>query len=382
MSFFLVDEITEKKKFTEQQGLFASIISFSKDAIFSKNLDGFINSWNEAAEILFGYPPKEAIGMHIKNLIPKNLLHEWDNVIAKISEGKTVRELETTRVKKDGTQISISLSISPILASDGTINGASIIARDITEKKAIEEKIRKSESNLNTIIENSTECFVLTDKNLSIKAFNKKAVESVLLQFGPGKIEEGAPFLDYIHTERKELLKAALTKVLRGEMIQYESDFYKKDGAPYWFHASFIPVMEKNEVSGICVAVRDITDQKSREKQLLESEENLKAVFENTTQGFILVELDGTIKLFNQNATKFGFSAYGRKMEVGKSLYDFIEPHRISFLKEAINDVLLGETIQYSRLYEKQNAKNLWLDFSISPVKTNNKITYAFAYRN
>ena len=372
---FLVDDITGKKKFNEQQSLFASIVSFSKDAIFSRDRDGLITSWNEAAQLLFGYSPKEAIGMPIKNLIPKNLLHEWDEVATTISEGKNVRELETIRVKKDGTQLSISLSISPILASDGTINGASIIARDITEKKAIEQKIRNSESNLNTIIENSTECFVLTDKHLSIKAFNQKAVESVLLQFGPGKIEEGKPFLDYIHSERKEILKAALTKVLRGEMIQYESDFYKRDGVPYWFHASFIPVMEKNDVGGICVAVRDITSRKNHEKQLLESEENLRAIFENTTQGFILLETNGTIKLFNQNAIKFGFSAYGREMEVGKSLYDFIEPHRISFLKEAINDVLLGETIQYSRLYEKPNAKNIWLDFSITAVKTGNKTT-------
>lgn len=372
---FLIDEITEKKKFNEQQGLFASIVSFSKDAIFSKDLDGFITSWNEAAELLFGYPSKEAIGMHVKNLIPTNLLYECDDVIAKISEGKNVRELETTRLQKNGTQISISLSISPILASDGHISGASIIARDITEKKATEEKIRNSESNLNTIIENSTECFVLTDKHLSIKAFNQKASESILFQFGAGKIKEGAPFLNYIHTERKEVLKATLNRVLNGEVIQYESDFYKKNGAPHWFHTSFIPVMEKNEVSGICVAVRDITAQKSHEKKLLESEENLKAVFENTTQGFILVELDGTIKLFNQNATKFGFSAYGREMEVGKSLYDFIEPSRISFLKEAVHDVLLGETIQYSRLYEKPNAKNIWLDFSITSVKTGNKTT-------
>lgn len=372
---FLVDDITEKKKFNEQQGLFASIVSFSKDAIFSRDREGFINSWNESAELLFGYSPQEAIGMHIKNLIPKNLLHEWNEVTGKISEGKNVRELETTRLKKDGTQISISLTISPILASDGTINGASIIARDITEKKEIEKKIRNSENNLNTIIENSTECFVLTDKHLSIRAFNQKAVESVLLQFGSGKIKEGTPFLDYIHPERRKILKATLNKVLHGEVIQYESDFYKKNGAPYWFHASFIPVMEKNEVNGICVAVRDITARKRHEKQLLESEENLRAIFENTTQGFILVEPSGNIKLFNQNAIKFGFSAYGREMEEGKSLYDFIEPHRVNFLKAAINDVLLGETIQYNRLYEKPGGANLWLDFSITPVKTDSKIT-------
>jgi PAS domain S-box-containing protein len=122
----------------ESSGHFAAIVSSSDDAIISKNLNGIILSWNDAAERLFGFTASEAIGRHISLIIPEDRLAEEDFVIGRIRAGSTVDHYQTIRQRKDGSLIEISLTVSPIHAADGTIIGASKIARDITEQKRLQ----------------------------------------------------------------------------------------------------------------------------------------------------------------------------------------------------------------------------------------------------
>jgi PAS domain S-box-containing protein len=109
----------------------AAIVESSDDAIISKDLNGTIISWNRAAERMFGYSESEAIGRPIRMLIipPERQLEE-DDVLARIGAGDIVDHFETARVRKDGSRIDVSLTISPIRDRDGTVVGASKIARD------------------------------------------------------------------------------------------------------------------------------------------------------------------------------------------------------------------------------------------------------------
>jgi PAS domain S-box-containing protein len=113
----------------------AAIVESSDDAIVSKNLNGIITSWNQAAVRMFGYEPAEAIGRSIRMIIPADRQGEEDDVIRRIKRGETVGHFDTVRVRKDGSLLDISLTVSPIRAADGTIVGASKIARDVTEAK-------------------------------------------------------------------------------------------------------------------------------------------------------------------------------------------------------------------------------------------------------
>lgn len=136
--FGTAQDITEWKKAAEQQLLLVSIINSTDDAILTKNLDGIITSWNYGAEKLFGYSAEEIIGKNNFTLSPPNRIHEENEIIAAIMEGQTIKHFETKRVKKDGTSIYVSLTISPIKDSKGNIVGFSIISRDITERKKLE----------------------------------------------------------------------------------------------------------------------------------------------------------------------------------------------------------------------------------------------------
>ena len=116
----------------------AAIVDSSDDAIISKNLDGIVTSWNRAAEKMFGYTAAEMIGRPIRIIIPHDRQAEEDDVLGRIRRGLPVDHFETLRQRKDGSLIPISLSVSPIRNNDGTVIGASKIARDISDRKEAE----------------------------------------------------------------------------------------------------------------------------------------------------------------------------------------------------------------------------------------------------
>ncbi len=117
--------------------LLASIIESSNDAIMSTNLEGIIDSWNPAAEGMYGYSAKEIIGQPVSGLTPPENTNEEADILSKILDGYKIEPYETIRIRKDGSTIAISLTVSPIYDENGTVIGLSGIARDLTEEKQI-----------------------------------------------------------------------------------------------------------------------------------------------------------------------------------------------------------------------------------------------------
>ncbi|NGO51041.1 PAS domain S-box protein [Allomesorhizobium camelthorni] len=136
----LVDLSTQKKR-EESQQLLSAIVESSDDAIVSKDLGGIIRSWNKGAERLFGYTARETIGKPITMLIPEDRQNEEPGIIERIRKGERVDHYETVRLRKDGSKVSISLTVSPIKDSTGRVIGASKIARDISERKESQHRI-------------------------------------------------------------------------------------------------------------------------------------------------------------------------------------------------------------------------------------------------
>jgi len=125
----------------------SAIIESAEDAVISKTLEGVITTWNKGAERVFGYTAEEAVGQPVTILIPEDHIDEEPAILARIRAGERIEHYETVRVRKDGTRIDISLTVSPIRAADGTIIGASKVARDISPRKRAEaERDRLLES--------------------------------------------------------------------------------------------------------------------------------------------------------------------------------------------------------------------------------------------
>ena len=131
-----------------QRALLAAIVDSSDDAIVSKTLEGRILSWNRGAVRIFGYEAHEVIGKPITIIIPPGLHAEEQQILSKLRRGERIDHFDTVRVSKDGRRIAISLTVSPIRAADGTVIAASKVARDISERKLAEQKLRQSEEAL------------------------------------------------------------------------------------------------------------------------------------------------------------------------------------------------------------------------------------------
>jgi PAS domain S-box-containing protein len=142
----LVDELPAlRQKADRAAGLMASIVESSDDAIVSKTLEGVITSWNPGAERIFGYTAQEAIGQPITLIIPADRLTEEKTILEKLRRGERIEHFDTVRVRKDGTLLDISLTISPVRDSANKIIGVSKIARDVTHRKQVEKALRESE---------------------------------------------------------------------------------------------------------------------------------------------------------------------------------------------------------------------------------------------
>ena len=129
----------------------------SIDAIGTMSLDGIITSWNKGAEQVYGYSTEEILGKPISTLAPPHLDKETIKLIEIIKQGDKVHQYETSRLRKDGKTINVSITLSPVFDMHGKLTDVSFIPRNITERKISEEKLRESEEKYRNIVETANE---------------------------------------------------------------------------------------------------------------------------------------------------------------------------------------------------------------------------------
>jgi len=129
------DEFGDRLGRLAPAALAVAVIDAANDAIFAKTLDGIVLSWNRAAERIYGYHPDEIIGHSLTMLVPERLIPELTRLLERVARGELIEDYETVRRTKDGRQLDVSITVSPIYDSTGAVIGASTIARDITTRK-------------------------------------------------------------------------------------------------------------------------------------------------------------------------------------------------------------------------------------------------------
>src|SRR5262249_35549617 len=149
-------DITERNRANEAHSRLAAIVESSEDAIFSKDLDGIILTWNRAAEKMYGYTAAEIVGRPISLLVPADRAGEASAILEQLARGKRLENHETVRLRKDGARIDISLSTSPMADATGRVTGASVIARDITARKRGERRLAAEHAVTRALAESPT----------------------------------------------------------------------------------------------------------------------------------------------------------------------------------------------------------------------------------
>jgi PAS domain S-box-containing protein len=161
-----VRDITERKKAELVSNRLAAIVESSDDAIIGKDLHSIITSWNRGAEKVFGYTASEMVGTSIMRLIPADRQDEEEHILKKIRRGESLERFETHWQTKDGRLINISVTISPIKDATGKVIGVSKVARDISDLKAVEKKIRQLNAELEQRVVERTKQLQAANKEL------------------------------------------------------------------------------------------------------------------------------------------------------------------------------------------------------------------------
>jgi PAS domain S-box-containing protein len=149
----IVQDITERKKSEEKIQTLLNAVESSNDAIITESLEGNITSWNKGAEQIYGYSAEEVLGKNVSILEPDILKEEIKQLTEKIKQGEKIQHYETSRLKKDGTIINVSITLSPVFDVSGKLVAISAVVRDITERKKAKEEILKSEERYRIVTE-------------------------------------------------------------------------------------------------------------------------------------------------------------------------------------------------------------------------------------
>jgi PAS domain S-box-containing protein len=178
LTIAIARDITGRKHADQIVSRLAAIVESSDDAITGKTLEGIITNWNKGAEILYGYAAEEALGRNISFLVPPDREDDVSYILEKIRNEQSIDHYETVRIGKDGRRIDVSVTISPVKDAAGKILGASTIARDITERKRMEEALRRSHEELEERVRERTRELVDLTEDLRAEVMQRREAEA------------------------------------------------------------------------------------------------------------------------------------------------------------------------------------------------------------
>jgi PAS domain S-box-containing protein len=259
----------------DDSAYYAAVLDSSDDAIVSKDLNGIILSWNPGAARMFGYTAEEAIGRPVSILIPRGREDEEPAILERVRRGERIDHYETVRQRKDGSRLTISLTVSPIRDDHGRIIGASKIARDITDRKRAEDLRR----HFAAIVESSDDAIIGKDLNGIIQSWNQGAQRI----FGYTEAEAvGQPVTILIPAGLLDEEPQVLARIRRGDRIDhYETIRQRKDGSLIQISLTVSPIKDdKGNVIGASKIARDITARKQAEEALRVAKEELAGINE------------------------------------------------------------------------------------------------------
>jgi PAS domain S-box-containing protein len=356
-------DITQRARSEQVSELLTAIVDSSDDAIISKNLNGVITSWNQSAQRLFGYTAEEAVGRSIAELlIPDDRQDEEPTILARLRRGERVDHFETVRRKKDGSLVDISLTISPVKDSRGTIIGASKIARDISERKRADAAIQNLNEQLTADLAAMTRIHQLSTRMMQVEDFPEllgdivmAAIEIAGADMGNIQlVEEGGlriaaqrgfetPFLDFFDyvqygqaacgaafmnrqriivedVERSPLFDGQPLKVMRqaevrsvqstplmtrsGEIVGMLSTHWRRRWRPSERDLRLIDIVARQSA--------DLVERRRAEMALLASEARFKQLADAMPQIVWTARPDGLVDYFNERW--YDYTGYSRDM--------------------------------------------------------------------
>lgn len=358
--FGIFYDITERRKLEEKQSLFSTIVNSTDDGVLSKNLEGIITSWNPGAEKLFGYSLEEIAGKHISILTAGHHSNEEKEITELIKRGSSLVHYETERTRKDGTNIQVCLTISPLKDLMGNTVGATEISRDITETKKLEDLLDK------------------TNRLARIGTWEAN-LETGKVYWSPVTCEIHETDVDYEPTlskcidfykegqNRETIIKCVQACINNGTAWDEELQIVTLKGNVKWIRT----ISQGEFRDGKCIrfygSFQDIDEKKKAEQKLRESEEFNRTILESSLDCIKMMDNKGRLQFINSNGCKL--------LEVddfcdvkNRYWWDMWGEDNKQIVKESLKKSLAGGTAHFEAFCATAKGNPKWWDVVVSPV--------------
>jgi PAS domain S-box-containing protein len=301
----------------------AAIVDSTDDAIISKNLSGIIQTWNKAAERIFGYMAQEAIGQSILLIIPPELHDEEKTILARLGRGERIDHYETVRRRKDGRLIDISLTVSPVRDAKGAIVGASKIARDITEQKQAQRVLYESEERWRLTLESIGDAVIATDASAIVTFANAVAIRLL----GRPKTEIiGRPLAEVftiVNEQTRKAVDSPVDRVIREGFVvglANHTVILRPDGTEVPIDDSAAPIRDREQrLAGVVLVFRDISEKKRSQSQLQRWNAELEARVRERTR-----ELIASQDRLRALASQLNLTEQRERRRLAANLHDYL----------------------------------------------------------
>jgi PAS domain S-box-containing protein len=250
----MASDLASQRQAATDARLIAAIVEYSDDAMIGSTLEGIITSWNPAAERIYGYASTEIIGRSGNLLVPKDRADEFLEIAALVRSGQAVEHYETTRVRKDGSTVPVSLTVAPIHDEDGAIVGAAAVHRDVTDQRQAFEIAQR----MAAIIQGSDDAIVSGSLDGLVTSWNP-AAERIYGYAGEEIL--GKPASVLTPEDRQSEINAVLAKIRAGQQVErLETKRVRKDRTVFPVSLTVSPIHDADgAIVGTSVIHRDLT---------------------------------------------------------------------------------------------------------------------------
>lgn len=393
----IVQDITDRKEAEETKLYLAAIVENSEDGIISKTLDGTITSWNAAAERIYGWAADETIGQSIAMLFPPGSEKEYLHIMGKIRQGEPISRFENKRVRKDGKQLDIELTLSPIKNADGRVIGVSAIERNITTLKWAQMARQESEQRLRQLTDSVDEVLWLRDAQTGQMLYVSAAFATVWGITRDRLYEQPDAFVEYVHPEDRDRVLESLQQHTKGGFHE-EYRIIRPDGRESWIRAHTLPIKnEAGEVYRVAGIAEDITEYKilalaeQEQRALAEALRDIANALNSTVDmaeilDRLLINLErvvphdaAEIMLIDGKQARIvrsrGYASRGLQEELERLDFSVSETPNLRYMHETQKPLIIPDVEQVSEAYMlKVSPALFWRSYAGVPISTKGEV--------
>lgn len=365
--------------YAARERLFSAAVESSDDSIVMQSLDGIITGWNGAAERLYGYSAEEAVGKPTSIILPDDRKQEARDNLRRITNGERIENYETVRLRKDGSPVEISLSLSPIRGPSGEIIGASGSARSITEARRTERALQHQLEERRQIFDTSQDLIMIMDARGYIVQISPSC--EAILGYRPEEMM-GHSGADFIHPDHLKHSREEMRAMRRGENLKIaDTRCLHKDGRQVWL--SWLGSWSEPAKRYFFVG-RDMTEARLAQESLRESERLARNIIETSLDAFVQTDETGSIVNLNSQAEKiFGWP---RSQALGKNVFDLViaesdrESEREALLRFARTGDGRGRRREVTAL--RRDGKEFRAELSVTALRRREGILFNAFFRD